>query len=78
MVALEESVPVLSLPSPAGLEVVSFQVCYNKVDSTMCALYVAPNSDLSYLQSLLLNLSHLIDSSSHVILLGDFNFHDIY
>ena len=40
MVALEELVPVLSLPSPKGLEVASFYICYNQVDITMCALYI--------------------------------------
>ena len=46
MVALEESVAVLSMPSPAGLEVVTFQICYNQLYITMSALYIAPNSDL--------------------------------
>ena len=71
MVALEESVAVLSLPLPEGLEVVTIQICYNQVDITMRALYIAPDSDLSYLQSLLLYPGHLIYSSSHVILLGN-------
>ena len=59
MVTLEESIPILSLSSTEGLEVVTFQICYNQVDITMCGLYIVPNSDLSYLQSLLLYLSHL-------------------
>ena len=52
MVALGESVPVLSPPSPEGLEVVTFEICYNQVDIPMCDLYLAPDSVLSYHQSL--------------------------
>ena len=39
MVPLEELIAVQPLPSPEGLEVVTFQIWYNQVDITMCALY---------------------------------------
>ena len=52
MITLEESEPVLCLSSPEGLEVVTFEICYNQIDITMCDLYIAPDSVLSYRQSL--------------------------
>ena len=39
MVTLEESGPFLSLPSPEGLEVVTFHIRYNQVDLTVCSLH---------------------------------------
>ena len=44
---------------------------------TLCALYIPPNSDLSYLQSLLLYLSHMVNNSTQIIFLCDVNFPDI-
>ena len=74
--ALEESISVLPLPSE-GLEMVIVQICYTQECITLCALCIPPNSDLSYFQSLLSHLSHLVVSSMQVIILGDFNFPDI-
>lgn len=43
----------------------------------ICTVYIPPNSDSDYLNSLFLYLSNLITLRDHIILVGDFNFPDI-
>lgn len=76
LVAVKDSIPVQSLPTPEDLEVVAVNLFYKEV-ITMITVYIPPSSDLSYLQSLFHYLSVTIQSSKQVILLGDFNFPDI-
>ena len=43
----------------------------------LCTVYIPPNSDSDYLNSLLFFLSNLIISHDHIILVGDFNLPDV-
>ena len=43
----------------------------------LCTVYIPPNSDSDYLNSLLLYFSNLIISHDRIILVGDFNLPDV-
>ena len=76
LVAINESLQSSIIPSPDDLEIISVSITHRET-IILCTVYIPPNSDSDYLNSLLLYLSSLYISHDHIILVGDFNLPDI-
>ena len=76
LVAVNESLQSSIIPSPDDLELISVSITHRDT-IIICTVYIPPNSDSNYVNSLLLYLSNLITSHDHIILVGDFNFPDV-
>ena len=76
LVAINESLQSSIIPSPDDLEIISVSITHQET-IILCTVYIPPNSDSDYLNSLLLYLSSLYISHDHIILVGDFNLPDI-
>ena len=76
LVAVSESLQSSIIPSPENLELISVSITHRHT-IIICTVYIPPNSDSDYLNSLFLYLSNLITLRDHIILVGDFNFPDI-
>ena len=76
LLAINDRLPSTRLPSPDAIEAVAVSVGLD-VLTTLCAVYVPPNSTPEYVSSLCSYMYSLSLSSAALILVGDFNFPDI-
>ena len=76
LVAISDSISSNLIPSPNTLELIAVSI-NRGVSFVLCCIYIAPNSDSVYCNSLLLYLHQLINSYTHTVLVGDFNVPDI-
>ena len=76
LVAINESLQSSIIPSPDDLDIISVSITHQET-IILCTVYIPPNSDSHYLNSLLLYLSNVFISHDHIILVGDFNLPDV-
>ena len=76
LVAVNDSIPSSLVSSPSNLEIICVQLklpcAFN-----LCTVYLPPNSDLSYFESLIDFLSDILSSCIPCIIVGDFNLPNI-
>ena len=75
LLAVQNHLPVIEIPSPSCLEVLAISLAGNSV--CLIIAYVPPSLDLPYLKTLLDYFSDLFDTHRHVLILGDFNCPDV-
>ena len=71
MIAIKESIPITS---PNHLELLTITL---DLSITLCTVYVPPNSDEAYHNTLINYLEDLISMPNPVVIVGDFNTPDI-
>ena len=78
LIAVNDLLPSMLIPSPPNLEVVCIKLCLSGDHIiSLCSVYVPPNPDITYFNQLIAFLKFLAANEEIIIIVGDFNLPDI-
>ena len=77
LIAVNDNLPSILIPSPPNLEVVSISLCLPVIQISICTVYIPPNPDVAYFNQLIDFLLTLSSNCEFLIVIGDFNRPDI-
>lgn len=77
LIAVNSLLSCIRIPSPLKLEVVTIKLCLPRNHICICAVYLPPNSDITYFKHLIDFLGSLASREKFLIVIGDFNLPDV-